>query len=268
MNTIFIITGTVRSGTSAMMRSLGDRGFNLYYDDKKRADENNPHGYYETSNIAKLLNGETNWLSECENKVVKLLPAELLQRLPYSYRYRIIYMIRDPEKVAESWWRYVNFRGLPPQAPQTENAFRELWTERFTNIQKRTLNMLNTDTRFVSHMIVPQAELESFVDSATLFLRDETPIKTSNNPDILQDYSNQLPSVKNQAASLAHGILNEGMAILKNTPSLDDQEITQRLSICHECEHFIPKSKRCSKCGCYLNLKTKLRSQHCPIGKW
>ncbi|MDI7165347.1 hypothetical protein Q4565_11745 [Leptospira santarosai] len=27
-------------------------------------------------------------------------------------------------------------------------------------------------------------------------------------------------------------------------------------------------SERCSICGCFVRLKTKLKSEACPIGKW
>jgi hypothetical protein len=44
-----------------------------------------------------------------------------------------------------------------------------------------------------------------------------------------------------------------------------------RIKICSNCEHVRLKKtmyKRCSKCGCFLNAKSKLLNQKCPIGKW
>ena len=45
----------------------------------------------------------------------------------------------------------------------------------------------------------------------------------------------------------------------------------ERLKICVGCEHIRLKKtayKRCSQCGCFLHMKTRLLNQECPIGKW
>jgi len=43
----------------------------------------------------------------------------------------------------------------------------------------------------------------------------------------------------------------------------------ERFRICNKCPHLSNKLLlRCSKCGCALKLKTRLESEHCPIGKW
>ena len=44
--------------------------------------------------------------------------------------------------------------------------------------------------------------------------------------------------------------------------------VQERYAICESCEFFRPKSKSCSKCGCFMKLKTKLKDAHCPVGKW
>lgn len=41
-----------------------------------------------------------------------------------------------------------------------------------------------------------------------------------------------------------------------------------RLSICKQCPEFINATTQCKKCGCIMNLKTKLPNAECPIGKW
>jgi hypothetical protein len=53
-----------------------------------------------------------------------------------------------------------------------------------------------------------------------------------------------------------------------NKPRSLDEVAAERLSICKGCEHFIKLSKQCKKCGCFMNLKTKLEKATCPIGKW
>ena len=50
--------------------------------------------------------------------------------------------------------------------------------------------------------------------------------------------------------------------------SNNKMEIDKRISICEGCEHFIKITKQCSKCGCFMKLKTRLTDASCPIGKW
>lgn len=38
------------------------------------------------------------------------------------------------------------------------------------------------------------------------------------------------------------------------------------LEHCGACE--LRDGKSCSECGCYLPVKTAMRSEHCPKGKW
>jgi len=45
------------------------------------------------------------------------------------------------------------------------------------------------------------------------------------------------------------------------------QVAVDRLSICSSCE-FYKITTQCSKCGCFMPLKTKLAEAQCPVGKW
>lgn len=50
---------------------------------------------------------------------------------------------------------------------------------------------------------------------------------------------------------------------MQNVPDTQEQ---QRKLICAQCEFF--KNDWCGKCGCYLPVKIKWASEHCPEGKW
>lgn len=52
-----------------------------------------------------------------------------------------------------------------------------------------------------------------------------------------------------------------------------EQTAQERLAICASCRHLIrtfkdPRIPRCAVCGCFLELKTRLLSESCPIGRW
>jgi hypothetical protein len=53
-----------------------------------------------------------------------------------------------------------------------------------------------------------------------------------------------------------------------NKPRSDQELIEQRLAVCNTCPAFRPKTQRCSKCGCFMQLKSTLLQAQCPIGKW
>jgi hypothetical protein len=54
----------------------------------------------------------------------------------------------------------------------------------------------------------------------------------------------------------------------KSTQYVPEEKSSKRYSICVECPHFIAMSKQCAKCGCFMQIKTKLSHAECPVGKW
>jgi hypothetical protein len=53
-----------------------------------------------------------------------------------------------------------------------------------------------------------------------------------------------------------------------NTNWVDEKISKQRFDICKSCPELIALTSQCKKCGCFMNLKTKLEKAVCPIGKW
>ena len=41
-----------------------------------------------------------------------------------------------------------------------------------------------------------------------------------------------------------------------------------RMQICKECPFFIKTTAQCTKCGCFMHLKTQLAEASCPLHKW
>jgi hypothetical protein len=46
------------------------------------------------------------------------------------------------------------------------------------------------------------------------------------------------------------------------------EEQASRKAICLACEFYRKSDDRCSKCGCHLDYKSRLKAWHCPIDKW
>jgi hypothetical protein len=49
---------------------------------------------------------------------------------------------------------------------------------------------------------------------------------------------------------------------------IEEAEANKRLDICKACPELIKLTHQCKRCGCLMNLKTKLKDATCPIGKW
>jgi hypothetical protein len=52
------------------------------------------------------------------------------------------------------------------------------------------------------------------------------------------------------------------------TMHAEEQVSNSRMSICRSCPELISITSQCKKCGCFMNMKTKLQAAKCPIGKW
>ena len=76
------------------------------------------------------------------------------------------------------------------------------------------------------------------------------------------------PSLLRKARSFAQALVDEGKAIANKEEAVSVEEQERRLGICQGCEFFKPRSQSCQKCGCFMRLKSKLRTANCPIGKW
>ena len=56
--------------------------------------------------------------------------------------------------------------------------------------------------------------------------------------------------------------------LLNKNNYIEKVESEKRMQTCLGCEHLIKLTHQCKKCGCLMNLKTKLKDAVCPIGKW
>jgi len=75
----------------------------------------------------------------------------------------------------------------------------------------------------------------------------------------------EYPSFFQQATNAAHAVGSMiASAVHGDAITVPQEEQDRRLAICHACEFWDSKQSRCSLCGCYVALKTRLASQHCP----
>lgn len=109
---VVIVSGLPRSGTSMMMKMLKAGGLELLTDEQRRADEDNPQGYFEFERVKKLKEGDVGWVAEAQGKAVKVI-SYLLQGLPPDRRYKVIFMQRDMQEILASQKQMLIRRGEP-----------------------------------------------------------------------------------------------------------------------------------------------------------
>jgi len=80
--------------------------------------------------------------------------------------------------------------------------------------------------------------------------------------------SQPMPSLASQAVNAAGALCQEAAAIVKSEPPVAPDEAQRRFAICEQCDCFNPDTARCSKCGCYMRVKTAFRTATCPENKW
>ncbi|OFX23524.1 MAG: hypothetical protein A2033_16240 [Bacteroidetes bacterium GWA2_31_9] len=98
--TIFVVSGLPRSGTSMIMQMLANGGLETFTDSVRKADESNPKGYYEHEAVKRLAR-DNSWVHLAKGKSVKII-SHLLPFLPMNYKYKIIFVLRDIDEVVMS----------------------------------------------------------------------------------------------------------------------------------------------------------------------
>jgi hypothetical protein len=108
---IIVVSGLPRSGTSMMMQMCVAGGLEPLIDQKRKADEDNPKGYYELE-VVKGLEKDKSWLPDAKGKVIKVISA-LLKHLPPEYLYKVIFLQRNMQEIIASQKQMLIRRGEP-----------------------------------------------------------------------------------------------------------------------------------------------------------
>jgi hypothetical protein len=108
---VIVVSGLPRSGTSMMMSMLEAGGIEVWLDGIRTADDQNPKGYYELERVKELDKGlDKSWVREGRGRAVKVI-SSLLEHLPRTNNYRVLFMSRDIREVLESQSKMLEQRG-------------------------------------------------------------------------------------------------------------------------------------------------------------
>lgn len=165
---IVIVSGLPRSGTSMMMQMLEAGGLDVFTDQERQADDNNPKGYYEHEAVKHLHKNGT-WLKEANGKAVKVI-AQLLPFLPLKYRYKVVFMERDIHEVIQSQQRMLIRDGKKTKTDTLPLHLVQQYQRTIQQVKTWADKHANVEIHFVDYAAVvdqafPQAiALNSFLD--------------------------------------------------------------------------------------------------------
>lgn len=102
-----------------MMRMLAEGGMPVMTDELRRADSDNPNGYFEFETVRQMSAGNVKWLADANGKAVKVISA-LLEYLPSNYSYKIIFLERDVHEILASQRKMLINRNEKEMGEETE----------------------------------------------------------------------------------------------------------------------------------------------------
>jgi hypothetical protein len=163
---VIIVSGLPRSGTSMMMRMLIEGGLSVLTDERRRADDDNPNGYFELEEVKQLREGNSAWLKEANGKVVKVI-SSLLEYLPDKYHYKIIFMERDFHETLASQKKMLDHRGQ--ESRLTDMEMEQQFQTHLAAMKPWLVRQPNMEVLYVNYNAL-MAGPEPFCDRITDFL--------------------------------------------------------------------------------------------------
>lgn len=147
--TIYIVSGLPRSGTSMMMQMLEHGGLSLFTDQVREDDENNPKGYKEHEAV-KTLPRNKKWLVKATNKVVKVI-ANLIPHLPPTFEYKIVFMERDLHEVIASQKKMLTRLGKRTKEDVYPLTLLQTYQEQLKKVKNWAATRDNVQIMYVQH---------------------------------------------------------------------------------------------------------------------
>ena len=158
-NSIIIVTGLPRSGTSMMMQLLQQGGITILTDEIRQHDINNPKGYFEYEKV-KTLSTDNSWLHIAQGKAVKII-SHFIEFLPAHFDYKIILMERPIEEVLLSQQKM-----LGKEASALPTMLKDIFSKQLEQCKAYITKQTNMELLVVNYPTViskPNEEINNMV---------------------------------------------------------------------------------------------------------
>ena len=147
-NYVTIVSGLPRTGTSMMMKMLEAGGMEAMSDYIRKADIDNPNGYYEFEKVKKIKE-DTSWLPDTVGRVFKMV-SMLLFELPASFQYKVVFMERDLDEMMASQDRMLARLGKA-SADTDPGKMKALYSKHLSDIKTWLGTQPNIDVIYVKY---------------------------------------------------------------------------------------------------------------------
>jgi predicted AlkP superfamily phosphohydrolase/phosphomutase/tetratricopeptide (TPR) repeat protein len=147
---LVVVTGLPRSGTSMLMQMLAGGGMAVLSDGLRMADQDNPRGYLETERV-KRLPEDSRWLFEARGSALKIV-APLLAALPPDLPCRVILCERDFDEVLDSQQRMLEHRNRPLAAtPERRRLLKQEYARTLGRVKAMLARRPCTELLVIDH---------------------------------------------------------------------------------------------------------------------
>jgi len=151
---IIVVSGLPRSGTSLMMQMLAAGGIEVVTDGQRKSDDDNPRGYYEDERV-KSMGRDNRWLGQARGKAIKVISA-LLFHLPCRWSYKTILMERDLDEIIRSQDKMLSRRDA--HTPDSDAAvMADKFSTHLDQVRAWLAQQPNLDVVFVPYRAVIEA---------------------------------------------------------------------------------------------------------------
>lgn len=157
-DSIIIVSGLPRSGTSLMMQMLAAGGLAVLTDNLRQADEDNPRGYFEFEKV-KSMREDASWLCHARGKVFKMVSV-LLQDLPSDRAFKIIFMRRTLDEVLASQAKMLKRRS-PEQETVGDEQMKSIYRKHLRIIESWLSKQANMAVLYVDYNRTIREPLET-----------------------------------------------------------------------------------------------------------
>ncbi len=132
---VIVVSGLPRSGTSLLMSLLESAGVPLFTDRLRKADADNPRGYFEHEAV-KSLARDASWLPLAAGQAVKIV-IPLVNHLPQGLNARVLLLKRDLDEILASQAVMLARSGRAPAPSEVlRPAFARMWEQSLALLEK------------------------------------------------------------------------------------------------------------------------------------
>ena len=147
---VVIVSGLPRSGTSMLMGMLAAGGLETVVDGIREADDDNPKGYHELEQVKELdKGGDTSWLDDAPGKCLKVI-SFLLQHLPSTHHYKIVFVRRHLQEVLASQRKMLERRG-ESGGDASDEEMATMFAAHLAKMERQLAARPNCEVLYVDH---------------------------------------------------------------------------------------------------------------------